>query len=207
MSANPSAEEKELQSQLASAGAADDPYFEIRHSCAHVLAAALKRLFPGTRLGIGPPVEDGFYYDVQPPRPLSADDLPVIETEMKKIVAEGQSFERSVLKIEEARRFFMERDEPFKVEIIDTIAAQGDETVSLYRNGDFVDLCRGRHVQNTNEIAAFKLMSLAGAYWRGNENNPQLTRVYGTAWRTPEELADYLHRLEEAEKRDHRKLG
>jgi threonyl-tRNA synthetase len=207
MSANPSAEEKELQSQLASGGAADDPYFEIRHSCAHVLAAALKRLFPGTRLGIGPPVEDGFYYDVQPPRPLTAEDLPTIEAEMKKIVAEGQTFERTVLPIAEAKRFFAERDEPFKVEIIETIAAQGDETVSLYRNGEFVDLCRGRHVQNTREIAALKLMSLAGAYWRGNENNPQLTRVYGTAWRTPDELAAYLHRLEEAEKRDHRKLG
>src|SRR5436190_8015472 len=205
MSANPSAEAKELTSQLAP-GAAEDPYYEIRHSCAHVLAAALKRLFPNTRLGIGPPVEDGFYYDVQPPRPLTADDLPAIEAEMKKIVAEGQTFERTVLPIAEAKRFFAERDEPFKVEIIDTIAALGDETVSLYRNGDFVDLCRGRHVENTKEIAAFKLMSLAGAYWRGNENNPQLTRVYGTAWSTEDELAAYLHRLEEAEKRDHRRL-
>jgi threonyl-tRNA synthetase len=184
-----------------------DPYYEIRHSCAHVLAAALKRLFPGTRLGVGPPVEDGFYYDVQPPRPLTAEDLPVLEAEMRRIVEAAQPFVRTQLAIADATRLFTERDEPFKVEIIAGAAALGAAEVSIYTNGDFIDLCRGPHVANTRDIGAFKLTSLAGAYWRGDERNPQLTRIYGTAWQTPAELDAYLHRLAEAEKRDHRKLG
>jgi len=184
-----------------------DPYYEIRHSCAHVLAAALKRLFPGTRLGVGPPVEDGFYYDVQPPRPLTAEDLPALEAEMRSIVAAAQPFVRTQLAIADADRLFAERDEPFKREIIAGAAELGAAEVSIYTNGDFIDLCRGPHVANTRDIGAFKLTSLAGAYWRGDERNPQLTRIYGTAWQTPAELDAYLHRLAEAEKRDHRKLG
>jgi threonyl-tRNA synthetase len=184
-----------------------DPYYEIRHSCAHVLAAALKRLFPGTRLGVGPPVEDGFYYDVQPPRPITAEDLPALEAEMRRIVEAAQPFVRAQLSIADATRLFRERDEPFKVEIIAGAAALGDAEVSTYTNGDFVDLCRGPHVGNTKDIGAFKLTTLAGAYWRGDEKNPQLTRIYGTAWETQAELDAYLHRLAEAEKRDHRKLG
>jgi threonyl-tRNA synthetase len=206
MSSSASADRSLAEEGLARPADADALY-ELRHSCAHVLAAALKRLFPGTRLGIGPPVEDGFYYDVQPPQPLTADDLPRIEEEMRRIVAEGQTFERRMLSIDEAKRFFAERDEPFKVEIVDSLASLGETEVSLYTNGDFVDLCRGRHVQNTREIRALQLLTLAGAYWRGDEKRPQLTRVYGTAWPDAEQLAAYLNRLAEAEKRDHRKLG
>jgi threonyl-tRNA synthetase len=186
---------------------ATPPLATLRHSAAHVLAAALKRLYPGTRLGVGPPVEDGFYYDVAPPRPLTPEDFPAIEAEMQKIVDEGQPFVRSTKPLAEARRFLAERDEPFKVEIVEQVERLGEKEVSFYTNGDFVDLCRGPHVAKTSQIRAFKLLSLAGAYWRADERNAQLTRVYGTAWHTQAELDDYLHRLAEAERRDHRKLG
>jgi threonyl-tRNA synthetase len=183
------------------------PLHTLRHSCAHVMAAAIKRLYPGTHLGVGPPVEDGYYYDIEPPRPITPEDFPAIEAEMKKIIDAGEPFVRETLSIEGAKRLFGEEGEVFKVEIIEQVEAMGEKEVSIYRTGDFVDLCRGPHVKSAKQIGAFKVMSLAGAYWRADERNAQLTRVYGTAWHDQADLDAYLHRLEEAEKRDHRKLG
>jgi len=176
----------------------------LRHSAAHILAQAVKRLWPGTRLAIGPPIEEGFYYDIAPEKPLSEEDLAKIEAEMAKIVQANLPFEQSWMTKEKAAAFFEQRNEPFKVEIIRDIP---DSKVSIYTNGDFIDLCEGPHMERTGQVKAFKLTSLAGAYWRGNDRNPQLTRVYGTAFFKPEELAEFLRVREESKRRDHRKLG
>ena len=181
-----------------------EPLPTLRHSAAHVMAQAVTRLFPEVKLSIGPAIEDGFYYDFLKPAPFLPEDLARIEETMREIVKADYPFTREEMPREAAIRFFEERQEPFKVEILRGIDAP---TVSLYRQGDFVDLCRGPHVPSTGAITVFKLLSSSGAYWRGDEKNPMLQRIYGTAWPTREELDKHLWRLEEAKKRDHRKLG
>ena len=183
------------------------PLSTIRHSTSHVMAAAIKRLFPEAHLGIGPAIEDGFYYDIDLARPFTPDDLAAIEAEMAKIIAADEPFVKRMWTADDAIAHFAKEGERFKVEIIEDLKKIGVHEVSCYENGDFLDLCRGPHVKSTKQIGAYKLLSIAGAYWRGSEKNPQLQRIYGTAWHTLAELKDYLHRLEEAEKRDHRKLG
>jgi threonyl-tRNA synthetase len=180
------------------------PLSTARHSTSHVMAQAVKRLFPGVRLGIGPAIEDGFYYDFQKAEPFTPDDLARIEDGMREVVKADLRFERRELPRDEAIALFRERGEPFKVQIIEGLDA---ERVSLYQQGEFLDLCRGPHVASTGELRAFKLLSSSGAYWRGDERNPMLQRIYGTAWLTQEDLDRHLWRLEEARKRDHRKLG
>ncbi|MCM0605422.1 MAG: threonine--tRNA ligase [Xanthomonadaceae bacterium] len=180
----------------------------IRHSCAHVMAHAIQKLWPTARFGIGPTIEDGFYYDVELPTKLVPEDLHKIEKEMKAIIGRGCDFIRREHSINEAIEFFKSKDQIFKVEIIENLRDKlGSTTVSSYQEGDFVDLCRGPHVKNAKEIKAFKLTSLAGAYWRGNEKNPMLQRIYGTAFKSGEELQEHLKLIEEAKLRDHRKLG
>ena len=181
-----------------------EPLPTLRHSTSHVMAQAVKRLFPEVKVAIGPAIEDGFYYDFLKPTPFTPEDLERIEAVMREIVKADYKFEREEMPRAQAIRYFEERGEPFKVEILKGIDAP---TVSLYRQGDFVDLCRGPHVPSTGHIKAFKLLSASGAYWRGDERNAMLQRIYGTAWATQEELDTYLWRLEEARKRDHRKLG
>jgi len=176
----------------------------IRHSAAHIMAQAVQRLFPNTKVTIGPVVENGFFYDFDPERPFTEEDLAKIEEEMKKIVKENYPFERSEMSAEEAKKFFAEKGETYKVEIIDDL---GVDKVSIYKQGEFVDLCRGTHVPSTGYLKAFKLMSTAGAYWRGDSKNKMLQRIYGVAFATKKELDDYLTMMEEAERRDHRKLG
>ena len=177
----------------------------IRHSTAHLLAQAVKRLYPTAQVTIGPVIEDGFYYDFAYERPFTTEDLEKIEKEMEKIVSDDIPVERSVMLREEAIDFFRSMGEEYKAEIIESIP-HGQE-LSLYKQGDFIDLCRGPHVPSTGKMKAFKLMKVAGAYWRGDSRNEMLTRVYGTAWTDKKALKQYLHRLEEAEKRDHRKIG
>ncbi|MBX6423569.1 threonine--tRNA ligase [Thermosulfurimonas sp. F29] len=176
----------------------------LRHTAAHVLAQAVKELFPEARLGIGPATEEGFYYDFEVPRPFTEEDLEAIEKKMKQIVKRCYPLRREELSKEEAERLFSERGETYKVELIREIP---EDRVSVYRQGDFVDLCRGPHLPHTGMVKAFKLLSVAGAYWRGDERNPQLQRIYGTAFFDKEALKAYLERLEEAKRRDHRKLG
>ena len=176
-----------------------------RHSTSHVLAQAVKRLYPGARLGIGPAIEKGFYYDFEFEEPISSEDLGKIEQEMKKIIAEKLPFKRRELSREEALAFYEERDEPYKRELIADLPE--DETISFYQQGEFIDLCAGPHISDTGEIGAFALTGLAGAYWRGDERKPMLQRIYGTSFPTREELAAHLEMLEEAKKRDHRRLG
>ncbi len=177
----------------------------IRHSTAHLLAHAVKRLYPNARVGIGPTIEDGFYYDFWVDKPFTPEDLPVIEAEMKKIVAEGVEVVREDLDRDVAVARFQAMGEPLKVEIVAGLPA--GEQISGYRQGDFYDLCRGPHVPSTAKLKAFKLLSIAGAYWRGDERNQMLSRIYGTAFHTLKELDEHLSRLEEAKARDHRKLG
>jgi threonyl-tRNA synthetase len=185
----------------------------MRHSAAHVLAEAVLDLFPGTKLGIGPVIADGFYYDFDLPRPLTPDDLPAIEARMRESIAADHPFEFSEETPEAARAALEERGQPFKVEIVDDLkaAAERDGTpmppTTFYRQGPFIDLCRGPHVASTGKIGPFKLLGTAGAYWRGDEKRPMLQRVYGTAWATQEDLDAYLWRRAEAKKRDHRRLG
>jgi len=176
----------------------------LRHSTAHVLAQAVQSLYPGTQLAIGPAIENGFYYDLDRDERFTEEDLARIESKMKEIIQEGQEFTREEISKKEAYDFFKKRGEPYKCQILDDIP---DPKVSLYRNGPFVDLCRGNHVKNTKEIGAVKLLSVAGAYWRGDERNKMLQRIYGTAFFTAAELEKYLKQLEEAKRRDHRKLG
>lgn len=176
----------------------------IRHSAAHIMAQAVQRLFPNTKVTIGPVVENGFFYDFDPERPFTEEDLAKIEEEMKKIVKENYPFERSEMSAEEAKKFFAEKGETYKVEIIDDL---GVDKVSIYKQGEFVDLCRGTHVPSTRYLKAFKLMSTAGAYWRGDSKNKMLQRIYGVAFASKKELDEYLTMMEEAERRDHRKLG
>ena len=174
----------------------------IRHSAAHVMAEAVQSIFPDAKFGIGPAIENGFYYDFALPRSLTPDDLPLIESRMGEIIASNVPFVRQEVTKEEARKLFAAQ--PYKLELIDEIP---DEKVSLYRQGSFIDLCRGPHVSSTGEIRAFKLINIAGAYWRGDEHRPMLQRIYGVAFDTKETLAEHLKKLDEAARRDHRKLG
>ncbi len=196
----------------------DDQLHSLRHSAAHIMAQAVMELLPGTKLGFGPAIEEGFYYDFQLSRALSPEDLPAIEARMKEIIAGKFPFQHDELSIDAARKRFA--DQPFKLDQVEALArgemgehgeasAQAATSVSIYTHDKFTDLCRGPHVANTGDVPtdALKLLSIAGAYWRGSEKNPQLTRIYGTVWQSKKELDEYLWRLEEAKKRDHRKLG
>jgi len=185
--------------------ATDDPLQKLRHSTAHLLAAAVTELYPEAKYGIGPPVQDGFYYDFDFGKPISESDLPGIESRMRRLAQADIPFEHEVLPRQRAIEEFQKRGQDYKLELIRD-KVEGDE-VSVYRTGQFLDLCRGPHVSSTKDLKAFKLLRVAGAYWRGDEKKPQLTRIYGTAWQTPKELDEYLKFLEEAEKRDHKKLG
>lgn len=176
----------------------------IRHSAAHIMAAAVRKLFPTAKVTIGPSIDNGFYYDFDVERPFSSEDFPAIEAEMRKIVAAAHPFVRMEVSKEEALRRFADLGETYKAEIISDLPG---DTVSLYQSGDFVDLCRGPHIPHTGFAKAVKLLSVAGAYWRGNEKNPMLSRIYGTAFADEKALKEYLNRLEEAKRRDHRKLG
>jgi threonyl-tRNA synthetase len=197
---------------------AESALYRIRHSTAHVMAQAVSEMFPGTaKIAIGPPIEDGFYYDFELPRPLTPEDLEALERRMREIIAGKHSFQRKVVTAGEARALFA--DQPYKLELIDGLDAGGlDEygepisekpEISIYTQDSFTDLCRGPHVKDTGQInpAAVKLLNVAGAYWRGDEHNPMLQRIYGTAWDTAEQLEQHLWRLEEAKRRDHRRLG
>ncbi|NBW04892.1 MAG: threonine--tRNA ligase [Alphaproteobacteria bacterium] len=178
----------------------------LRHDCAHVMAEAVLELFPETQVTIGPAIENGFYYDFHRDTAFSEDDLAAIEARMHEIVDRDEEIVRSVWTRDEAVDFYKKNNEPFKVELVEAIPA--DETVTFYRQGDFIDLCRGPHLPSTGKLGhAFKLMKVAGAYWRGDSNRPMLQRIYGTAWASDKDLTAYLTMLEEAEKRDHRKLG
>jgi len=185
----------------------DDPdaLYVQRHSAAHLLAAAVLELFPETKLGIGPPVENGFYYDFVRETPFSQDDLERIEAKMRELAAQNIANERKLLSKADALKMYTDWDQPFKRQLIEEKAA--DQMVSFYQSGKFIDFCLGPHVPHWGRLKAFKLMSIAGAYWKGQEGNPQMQRIYGTAWPTQKELDDYLNRLEEAKRRDHRKLG
>lgn len=179
----------------------------IRHSTAHVMAQAIQRIYgaDAVKLGIGPVIEDGFYYDIDIAKPLSTEDLAAIEQEMSRVIQENLPIKREVVSREEAIRLFTELEEPLKLELIHDLPE--DAVISIYKQGEFMDLCRGPHVPSTGRIKAFKLMKVSGAYWRGDSNNKMLQRVYGTAFAKKDQLDDYLHMLEEAKKRDHRKLG
>ena len=178
----------------------------IRHDCAHVMAEAVQELFPGTQVTIGPVIENGFYYDFAREEPFTLEDLPQIEARMREIIARNAPFTREVWSRDEAKRVFGEMGESYKVQLVDAIPE--DQTIRIYRQGDWFDLCRGPHMPSTGKIGnGFKLMKVAGAYWRGDSNNPMLTRIYGTAWASEADLKAHLDRLEEAEKRDHRRLG
>jgi threonyl-tRNA synthetase len=185
----------------------------MRHSTAHVMAEAVLDLFPGTKLGIGPAIADGFYYDFELTRPLTPDDLAAIEARMTASIAADHAFVRREIPPAEGRAFFAERDQPFKVEILDDLTARSERDgtplppTSLYEHGPFVDLCKGPHVTSTGAIGPFKLLAVAGAYWRGDEKRPMLQRVYGTVWTSQEDLDQFLWRRAEAKKRDHRRLG
>ena len=175
------------------------------HTTSHIMAQAIKRLYPDVKLAIGPSVADGFYYDVDSETPLTAEDLVKIEAEMKKIVKEALPITRFTKPREEAIAYFKEKEEPYKVELIEDLPE--DAQISFYQQGEFVDLCAGPHLMSTKPVKAFKLTSLAGAYWRGSEKNKMLTRIYGTSFTKKADLQEYLNRMEEAKKRDHRKLG
>jgi threonyl-tRNA synthetase len=175
-----------------------------RHSSSHVMAHAVKDMFPNVKIAIGPAIEDGFYYDFDVEEPFSTEDLEKVEKRMDEIIKEDRGFERKVLKKSEALKLFEEMEEPYKVELVSELE---DEEVSIYEEGGFVDLCRGPHLPSTGYLKAFKLLSVAGAYWRGDEKNKMLQRIYGTAFATPKELKKHLNFLEEVKKRDHRRLG
>jgi threonyl-tRNA synthetase len=178
----------------------------IRHDAAHVLAEAVQALYPGTQVTIGPAIADGFYYDFARNQPFTPEDFPAIEAKMREIVARGEKFERQAIEREAAIQFFKDKGEKYKAELIQDLPRT--EVITLYRQGDWVDLCRGPHMRTTADVGhAFKLMKVAGAYWRGDHRNAMLSRIYGTAWRDQKELDAYLHMLEEAERRDHRRIG
>jgi threonyl-tRNA synthetase len=193
------------QIQIVTTRDKDDPdaLYVLRHSAAHLLAEAVRRLYPGTKIAIGPPIENGFYYDFDFPEPIGEDALEKIEEEIRKELDEGRAWNREEVSAEEAKRYFQEQDEPYKVELVDT----ADGPITFYTQGDFTDLCRGPHLQDSGPIKALKLTGLAGAYWRGDEHNPQLTRIYGTAFYDQKDLDAHLERLEQARARDHRRLG
>ena len=175
------------------------------HTASHIMAQAVKRLYPETKLAIGPSIANGFYYDLDRETPFTTEDLEKIEAEMKKIVKEDLKLERFTRSRDEAVAYFKEKEEPYKVELVEDLP-EGAE-ISFYSQGEFTDLCAGPHLMSTKAVKAFKLTSLAGAYWRGDEKNKMLTRIYGVAYPKKSELDDYLHMMEEARKRDHRKLG
>src|SRR5215208_3543979 len=178
----------------------------IRHDAAHVLAEAVQALWPGTQVTIGPVIENGFYYDFARNEPFTPEDFPAIEAKMREIIARDKPFTKEVWSRDQAKEVFRDKGEHFKVELVDAIPE--GESLKIYRQGDWFDLCRGPHMTSTGKIGnAFKLMKVAGAYWRGDARNPMLTRIYGTAWRSQDELDAYVRQLEEAEKRDHRRLG
>src|SRR5918999_3512226 len=183
----------------------DDPdaLAVLRHSAAHLLAEAVRRLYPGVKIAIGPPIENGFYYDFEFPEPISEDALERIEEEIHRELSEGRSWERREVSADEAKSYFAEQGEDYKVELVD----DADPPISMYTQGEFTDLCRGPHLQDSGPIKAIKLTGLAGAYWRGDEHNTQLTRIYGTAFYSEADLQEYLERLEGAKGRDHRRLG
>ncbi|HET6233546.1 MAG TPA: threonine--tRNA ligase [Acetobacteraceae bacterium] len=184
----------------------DDALGLIRHDAAHVLAEAVQSLYPGTQVTIGPAIADGFYYDFARNQPFTPEDFPAIEAKMREIIAGGAKFERQVIDREEAISFFQAKGEKYKAELIQDLPRS--ETITLYRQGDWIDLCRGPHMRTTADVGtAFKLMKVAGAYWRGDHRNAMLSRIYGTAWRDQKELDTYLHMLEESERRDHRRIG
>ncbi len=184
----------------------DDALNVIRHDCAHVMAEAVQTLYPDTQVTIGPAIENGFYYDFARDEPFTVSDLPKIEKKMMEIINKGEKFTREVWSREKAIKYFKERGENYKVELIEDL--DKNEEISIYKQGEWLDLCRGPHMLSTKQIGkGFKLMKVAGAYWRGNSNNAMLTRIYGNAWRNEKELDKYLQQIEEAEKRDHRKLG
>ena len=193
------------QIQILTTRDAEDPdaLAVLRHSSAHLLAEAVRRLYPGVKVAIGPPIDNGFYYDFDFPEPIKEDDLERIEGEIQRELDEGREWSREEVPREEARERFQAEEEPYKVELVDT----AEDPISIYTQGDFTDLCRGPHLQNSKPIRALRLTGLAGAYWRGDERNPQLTRIYGTAFYSKEALEQYLERLEEAKRRDHRRLG
>ena len=193
--------------ELVTKKSGDAYLYPMRHTAAHVLAEAVQRLFPGTSFAFGPPIEDGFYYDFELPRPLTEDDFPAIENEMRRIAKEKAGLSRSVMSIAEADAFFSEAKQPYKVDQVRELASQGETEVSIYQQNDFTDLCRGPHVHTTGEIGHIKLMSVAGAYFRGDSDNTMLTRVYATSFPTKAELDAYLERIELAKARDHRRLG
>jgi threonyl-tRNA synthetase len=197
--------EEGQQIQIVTTRDQDDPdaLYVLRHSSAHLLAEAVRRLYPGVKIAIGPPIENGFYYDFEFPEPIREEDLGRIEEEIRRELAEGRSWERREVDAEEAKRFFREQGETYKVELVDT----ADGPISFYTQGDFTDLCRGPHLQDSRPIKALKLTGLAGAYWRGDERNTQLTRIYGTAFYSQDALDAHLARLEEARRHDHRRLG
>ena len=198
--------EQDVAIEIITAKSGDAALELIRHDCAHVMAEAVKELYPETQVTIGPAIENGFYYDFARPTPFTPEDLDKIEARMREIVARNEAIEREVWDRNKAVEFFKAQGEHYKAEIIESIPATDD--VTLYRQGDFIDLCRGPHLPTTGKLGkAFKLMKLAGAYWRGDSRNEMLQRIYGTAWASDKDLADYLTRLEEAEKRDHRRLG
>ncbi len=180
----------------------DDRLYRMRHSAAHIMAEAVLEIFPGAQFAIGPPIDTGFYYDFMLPRPLTEEDLDVIDQRMRRTIKANHEFVHDEIGKDEGRRMFA--DQPYKVELIDGIE---DARVSLYKHGEFTDLCEGPHVERTGQIGAFKLMSIAGAYWRGDEHNPMLQRIYGALYETQQELDEYLARVEEMAKRDHRRLG
>ena len=182
-----------------------DSLYDLRHSTAHLMAQAIGELFPGVKYAIGPPIEDGFYYDFDLALPLKEEDLPRIEDKMRELAKRDLAITREIMPRPLARDFELSQNQPYKVELIDDLP-EGEE-ISFYRQGDWIDLCRGPHVPSTKHLKHFKLLHTAGAYWRGSEKNKMLTRVYGTAWQSQAELDDYLNRLEEAKARDHRKLG
>ena len=199
----PLEEGQEIQIVTTRDTADPDALYVLRHSAAHLLAEAVRRLYPGVKIAIGPPIENGFYYDFEFPEPIREEDLEKIQAEIDRELAEGREWSREEVSAEEAKRVFSEQGETYKVELVDT--AEGP--ISFYTQGDFTDLCRGPHLQNSKPIKALKLTGLAGAYWRGDERNTQLTRIYGTAFYSQEDLDHYLERLEEARRRDHRRLG
>ncbi len=199
----PLADGQEIQILTTRDTADPDALYVLRHSTAHLLAEAVRRLYPGVKIAIGPPIENGFYYDFEFPEPVSETDLERIEEEVRREIAEGREWTREEIDADAARERFRAEDEPYKVELVDT--AEGP--ISLYTQGDFTDLCRGPHLQNAGPIKALKLTSLAGAYWRGDEKNTQLTRIYGTAFYSQADLDEHLRRLDEARARDHRALG
>ncbi len=179
--------------------------YRLRHSAAHIMAQAVQDLFPDAKFAIGPPIKDGFYYDFDLPRPLSVDDLGAIETKMRKIIKKNHKFIHETWSKDDARKYFGDKGEEYKLEIINTKIQ--DDTVSIYKQGDFLDLCAGPHVDFTKKCKHFKLLRVSGAYWRGDTDRPMLQRIYGTVWPSKEELEAYLEALEEAKKRDHRRLG